>query len=114
MKYNMKLCKVNFNGVTVRVLYQNYAEQTGKKHFPYYRLDDLTILLNHSHEDIIKNCKDVIETNAGTFISTNDLVDKFTNLDIPHEDKLQFMDILIGIIQGITICIATHDTSVRF
>ena len=110
----MKLCKVDFNGVTVSVLYQNYAEQVENKHLPYYRLEDLTTLLNHCHEDILKNCKDIIETNAGTFISTSDLVDKFTNLDIPHEDYLQFMYILTGIIKGITICIATHDTSVKF
>ena len=110
----MKLCQITIKNVIIRVLYQNYSEQIENKHLPYYNAEDLAILLKCQPHELIKNCDDVITTDEGAFISTSDFTKNILKLDMPHQDVMYVFGVLTGIIQGITICIATHDTSVKF
>ena len=76
--------------------------------------EDLANLLKCKPCELIKNCNDVIKIDVGTFISTGDFIRNIPESGMLHQDKLRVFGILTGIAQGITICIATHDTSVKF
>lgn len=110
----MKLCQIKINDVSIRVLYQNYAEQIENKHLPYYHVEDLVILLKCKKHELVDSCDNVITTDTGTFISTSDFTRNISKSDMPHQDVMYVFGVLTGIIQGITICIATHNTSVKF
>lgn len=110
----MKLCKIQTVDKTIRVLYQNYAEQIEKKTLPYFHAEDVASVLCMNSDKLIESSEDVLDLDIGTFISTYDFTMSITEGKLKHHERLYILGLLTGVVQGITLCIATHDTSIKF
>ena len=110
----MKLCKIQTIDKTIRVLYQNYAEQIEKKTAPYFHAEDVASVICMSSNELIESSEDVIETDFGTFISTCDFMTNSSKGNLQHHEMLYVLGLITGVIQGITLCIVTHDNSIKF
>lgn len=110
----MKLCKIQTVDKMIRVLYQNYAEQIEKKTLPYFHAEDVASVLCMNSDKLIESSEDVLDLDIGTFISTYDFAMSIPEGNLPHCEILYILGLTTGIIQGITLCIATHDNSIKF
>lgn len=93
-------------------MYRNYTEQSEVATFPYFNAEDVSEAINLPLNKLSSN--DTIKTDTGVFISIDDLTMSIPKGNIPHHQILHALGLVAGVIQGITICIATHDTSVKF